>query len=75
MDQAILELFGDYGQLVLAIIGCFAALAALLPAPAEDGNKIYRAFYKVVNWLAMNVGNAANATDVKTSANTTEKDQ
>ena len=40
MEQAILELFGDYGQLVLAIIGCFAALAALLPAPAEDGSKI-----------------------------------
>lgn len=65
MDQAILELFGDYGQLVLAIIGCFAALAALLPAPAVDGSKIYRAFYKVVNWLALNVGRAKNADDVQ----------
>ena len=65
MEQAILELFGDYGQLVLAIIGCFAALAALLPAPAEDGTKIYRAFYKVVNWLGVNVGHATNASDVK----------
>lgn len=65
MEQAILELFGDYGQMVLAIIGCFAALAALLPAPAEDGNAIYRAFYKVVNWLAMNVGRAKNADDVQ----------
>ena len=65
MEQAILELFGDYGQLVLAIIGCFAALAALLPAPAEDGSKIYRAFYKVVNWLGANFGHAKNADDVQ----------
>ena len=61
MEQAILELFGDYGQLVLAIIGCFAALATLLPAPAEDGSKIYRAFYKAVNWLGANFGHAKNA--------------
>lgn len=65
MDQAILELFGDYGQLVLAIVGVFAALAALLPAPAEGGSTVYRALYTVVNWLAMNVGNAKNASSAK----------
>lgn len=65
MEQAILELFGDYGQLALAVIGVFAALATLLPAPAEDGGKVYRVFYKTVNWLAMNFGHASNASDTK----------
>ena len=65
MDQAILELFGDYGQLVLAIIGVFAAVATFLPAPAEDSGKVYRAFYKTVNWLAMNFGHASNSSDAK----------
>ncbi len=66
MDQAILELFGDYGQLVLAIVGVFAALAALLPVPVEGGSTVYRALYTVVNWLALNVGNAKNASSAKT---------
>ena len=65
MDQAILELFGDYGQLVLAIIGVFAAVATLIPAPDENSGKVYRAFYKTVNWLGANFGHAKNADDKK----------
>jgi len=61
MDQAILDLFGEYGSLVLAVIGVFAALATLLPAPGEKSGKVYCAFYKVVNWLGANFGHASNA--------------
>lgn len=61
MEQAILELFGDYGSLVLAVVGVFAAVATLLPAPKEGSGKAYRIFYKAVNWLGANFGHAANA--------------
>ena len=63
MEELITELFGSYAALVLSVMGVCAAVAALLPAPAADGNVVYRAVYKVLNWLAMNVGKARNADD------------
>ena len=63
MEELISELFGSYAGLVLAIIGVCAAVSALLPAPTEDSNVVYRWGYKVLNWLAMNVGKAKNADD------------
>lgn len=63
MEELISELFGSYAGLVLSIIGVCAAVAALLPAPTEDSNVVYRWVYKVLNWLAMNVGKAKNADD------------
>ena len=52
--------------LCAAIATVFAALAALLPVPVEGGSTVYRALYTVVNWLALNVGNAKNASSAKT---------
>lgn len=63
MEEIISELFGSYAGLVLAIIGVCAAVSALLPAPTEDSNVVYRWVYKVLNWLAMNIGKAKNADD------------
>lgn len=63
MEELISELFGSYAGLVLAIIGVCAAISALLPAPTEDSNVVYRWVYKVLNWLAMNIGKAKNADD------------
>lgn len=63
MEELISELFGSYAGLVLAIIGVCAAVSALLPAPTEDSNVVYRWVYKVLNWLAMNIGKAKNADD------------
>lgn len=63
MEELISELFGSYAGIVLAIIGVCAAVSALLPAPTEDSNVVYRWVYKVLNWLAMNVGKAKNADD------------
>ena len=63
MEEMITELFGSYAGLVLAIIGVCAAVSALLPAPTEDSNVVYRWVYKVLNWLAMNIGKAKNADD------------
>lgn len=64
MEEIITELFGSYAGLVLSVMGVCAAVAALLPAPTEDSNVVYKAVYKVLNWLAMNIGKARNADDV-----------
>ena len=63
MEEMITELFGSYAGLVLSIIGVCAAVSALLPAPTEDSNVVYRWVYKVLNWLGANFGKAKNADD------------
>lgn len=64
MEAFINDLFGSYAGLVLSLMGVCAAVAALLPAPAEGGSVIYRVLYKLLNVLAVNVGKAKNADDV-----------
>lgn len=64
METFINDLFGTYAGLVLSIMGVCAAVAALLPAPTEDSNVVYRVLYKALNVLAANVGKAKNADDV-----------
>ena len=64
MEAFINDVFGSYAGLVLSIMGVCAAVAALLPAPAEDSNVVYRVLYKALNVLAANVGKAKNADDV-----------
>ena len=64
MEELITDLFGSYAGLVLSLMGVCAAVAALLPAPDEDSNVVYRVLYKALNVLAANVGKAKNADDV-----------
>ena len=59
--QAITDLFKDWAPLVLSVIGVFAAIATLIPAPTEDSGKAYRVFYSVLSWIAMNFGHAKNS--------------
>ena len=60
--------FGQYGELVLALIGVCAAVAALVPAPGEGSGKAYRIFYRVLNLIAANVRHARNAGDGENGA-------
>ena len=60
--NALVGQMGNYGELVLAIVGLCAAVAALLPAPKDTDGKWYRGLYKVLNLLAVNFGHARNAT-------------
>ena len=62
MDQTIYQLCGQYGELVLALIGVCAAVAALLPAPGEQSGKAYQWIYRIINLIAVNAGHARNAT-------------
>lgn len=59
----LLGQMGDYGELILAIIGVCAALAAFVPAPKDGDSKAYRIFHSVLNTLAANVKHARNAPD------------
>ena len=63
MEQFINDMCGSYAGLVLSLMGVCAAVCALLPAPAEDSNTVYKVVYKVLNWIAMNIGKAENADD------------
>lgn len=51
---------GSYADLVFSVIGVFAALAALLPAPKE-GQRLYGIVHAAVNFIAMNILRARNA--------------
>ena len=46
--QEITDLFKEWAPLVLSVIGVFAAIATLIPAPTEDSGKAYRVFYSVL---------------------------
>ena len=39
-----------------------AVLASILPAPSDDAGPTYRAFYALINKMAINVGHATNLT-------------
>lgn len=40
-----------------------AMLATIIPAPASDSSVYYRALYRVLQWCALNIGAAKNASD------------
>ena len=63
MEQLVNDIFGSWAGVVLSAMGLCAAVCALLPAPAEDSNTVYKVVYKVLNWIAMNIGKAENADD------------
>ena len=63
MEQLVIDIFGPWAGVVLSAMGLCAAVCALLPAPAEDSNAVYRVVYKILNWIGCNVKKAANADD------------
>lgn len=45
-----------------AVTTC-AAMAVAMPAPKDGGNAIYKWIYTAVQWIALNVGRAKNASN------------
>lgn len=54
------DIFGSWAGVVLALIGIFAALATIIPAPSASSGWIYKGFHALVSWLACNFGQAKN---------------
>lgn len=46
-----------------AVVTICAAVTVVLPPPREDGNRVYRAVYRTIQWVALNLGRARNAED------------
>lgn len=63
MEQFVNDIFGSWAGVVLAAMGLCAAVCVLLPAPTESSGSVYRVVYKILNWIAMNIGKAENADD------------
>lgn len=53
---------------VTTIVAICAAIATVLPAPKEESNVVYRAVYRVIQWVALNLGKAKNSEDPKSGA-------
>lgn len=51
--------------LTAAVTIC-AAVTVVLPAPKDDSGAVYRAVYRVIQWIALNLGRAKNAEDPAT---------
>ncbi len=57
---------GTMTWVTVAVTIC-AAVAVVLPAPKDGGNVIYKWLYYVVQWMALNVGRAKNASTAKSN--------
>jgi hypothetical protein len=61
----ILEVLPDWLQALSVLIAAAASITALTPTPKDDGALLY--LRKIIDFLALNVGGAKNASAVKTS--------
>ena len=50
---------------ITAAVTVCAAGAAVLPAPGENSGRAYRAAYRLIQWVALNLGKARNAQDMQ----------
>lgn len=48
---------------ITIIVTICAALATVLPVPAQSSTAVYRGVYAVIQWIAFNLGKARNAQD------------
>ena len=47
-----------------AVVALCALITTRLPAPGDNSNAVYRLAYRVIQWVAFNLGKAKNAQDV-----------
>jgi hypothetical protein len=51
---------GPYLPTIAALISVGAAIATVLPPPSANAGRVYRGIYTIVNWVALNIGQAKN---------------
>lgn len=59
--RGVLGEYSAYGELLLSVLGLFAALATVVPHPKRNSCRAYKIFYVIITWLACNFGKAKNA--------------
>lgn len=50
---------------ITAVVTICAAVTVVLPPPTENSNVVYRTVYRVIQWVALNLGKAKNAQDAQ----------
>lgn len=50
-----------FPALAVFVSGLANLLLLFLPVPGEDSGGLYKGFYTLVNWIALNVGKTKNA--------------
>lgn len=60
IDYITAHLPAQYAVIVSCIVAVCATLSTTLPAPTKT-NGVYFYFYKVVNFIGLNLGHATNA--------------
>lgn len=63
MDQLLSLLPTQAIPYVTGAIAVASLVATVLPPPPAGANQIWVGVYTVVNWVALNLGHATNATD------------
>lgn len=53
--------YSAYAELLLSVLGLFAAIATVIPAPRRNSRRAYKILYVILSWLACNFGRAKNA--------------
>ena len=53
---------GPFLPWIAGIVAVASALAPLLPAPKDNARAVYANVYRAVNFVALNMGHAKNAT-------------
>jgi hypothetical protein len=57
---------------ITLVVTICAAIAVVLPAPKEESNVVYRFIYRIIQWVALNLGKAKNTTDPKAASTSTQ---
>lgn len=74
IQQYAIQFLGDYWGPVCVVMLCglCAMISAVMAAPTETSGSTYKALYRVINVLGLNVFKAKNAGEVVVTDNTTQ---
>ncbi|MFI3270788.1 MAG: hypothetical protein R3Y11_01620 [Pseudomonadota bacterium] len=71
MEQLQALIPEEYLVYVTGLVAFCAALAVVLTPPSDSSSTFYTYGYQAVQWIALNFGNATNASTASSTAGTT----
>lgn len=69
VTEIISYLPDSWGVWVAAIVAICAAVCTVLPSPGDTSSKLYTVVYKMLQFVALNIGKAKNAGTTSTITN------